>query len=279
MSLEEKFISMVTVTGADDSVKVEDLATIQSKYPFVEFGILLSSSQQGSYRFPSYKWLQELTDFNNRRRSRSSLGAIKNLSGHLCGEYVRNILVGEDVFAELNDKIDSPFFTSIFKRWQINTHGFEHAFLMRPACNEYHLSKFHDKCFSNILDYCAARGQTVILQYDKANMDLLNAVDYYDNHHIQALVDLSHGAGILPSEWESPKLKIVTGYAGGLSPENLYEQLSKIYDILNKVDIGNKQIPAIIWIDAETKLRSKNDSVFDLNKVEKFLEITKPFVI
>ena len=33
-------LKMVTVTGADDSVKPSDLAEIAAEYPFVEFGLL-----------------------------------------------------------------------------------------------------------------------------------------------------------------------------------------------------------------------------------------------
>lgn len=59
------------------------------------------------------------------------------------------------------------------------------------------------------------------------------------------------------------------GFAGGLSPNNVVENVKSIKKITDKN----------IWIDAETRLRTSLDLVFDLNKVEKFLENVKPYVI
>ena len=52
-----KFVTKVTVTGADDSVDVDGLIDLSKEFPFVEFGILLSKSSAGSARFPSGLWL------------------------------------------------------------------------------------------------------------------------------------------------------------------------------------------------------------------------------
>ena len=83
------------------------------------------------------------------------------------------------------------------------------------------------------------------------------------------LFDLSGGAGILPESWPKAKGEYC-GYAGGLSPENLEEQLEKIKCV---VDEDQK-----IWIDVETHVRSSDDKQFDLDKVRKFLEISKRYV-
>jgi hypothetical protein len=57
---------------------------------------------------------------------------------------------------------------------------------------------------------------------------------------------------------------------GGLSPDNLEEQLLKLDEV-----VGSDTI----WIDAETHLRSNGDEIFDLEKVKQFLEVAKSRVI
>jgi hypothetical protein len=51
-----RFLDCVTVTGADDSVNPIDLTVHAARFPFLEFGILLSKKQIGSTRFPSLEW-------------------------------------------------------------------------------------------------------------------------------------------------------------------------------------------------------------------------------
>ena len=82
------------------------------------------------------------------------------------------------------------------------------------------------------------------------------------------LFDQSGGTGLLPGEWPKQPPNQYCGYAGGLSPDNLQQEMEKI----SKVATGT------IWIDAETLLRSENDKVFDLEKVRRFLEAAKPWI-
>jgi hypothetical protein len=56
------------------------------------------------------------------------------------------------------------------------------------------------------------------------------------------------------------------GYAGGIGPDNIAEQMSKVNFIVNDVDT---------WIDMETKVRSCNDQQFDIVLVEKCLALAE----
>ena len=80
--------------------------------------------------------------------------------------------------------------------------------------------------------------------------------------------------GVLPDKWPEPNGDYC-GYAGGLSPDNLAEQLEKIDKAITNKDGGFYAI----WIDAETHLRSPDNQRFDLDKVVKFLETSEPWVI
>lgn len=243
-------ITKVTVTGADDSVSPRSLVEIAEEFPFVEFGILLSKNQLGCTRFPSSAWLQELQTVCN---SLPKFGL--NLSGHICGRWVREILLGRWPLDELTELLGPDFYDHLFSRWQLNTHGVSHEW--RPE-------------FIASLEMVRGWPGTVIFQHDERNNEVLKAAIESGAENISTLFDLSHGAGELPKFWPGLLPGISCGYAGGLSPENVHHQCTKI-----QLSVGD----ASIWIDAETHLRTETGQFFDLHKVRDFLRAAQPFTI
>ena len=236
-----QFVKTVTVTGADDSIAPEDLVGIARDYPFVEFGILISGAVRDLYRFPSAKWLQQLYHI--------SLNEPLALSAHLCGAHVRSLCLGLPNFFEKFGLVQS-----MFQRFQLNFHAQEHA---------VDQLKFIELVKEKISP------RSIIFQVDGVNDKIFSTVTNSNNLNFSPLFDLSGGAGILPELWPEQLPGVYCGYAGGLSSENLTEQMQKI----SQVATGN------IWIDAETFLRSNSDRLFDLAKVRNFLEQAKPWVI
>jgi hypothetical protein len=112
-------------------------------------------------------------------------------------------------------------------------------------------------------------GQNAHLNSLFAVLDRASGID------IVGLFDVSGGAGILPGAWPKPFFMLddeqydYHGYAGGLGPDNLTEQIP----LITKSADGARH-----WIDMESGVRSKNDVEFDLAKVRRCLEIAKPFV-
>lgn len=244
----KKYIDKVTVTGASDETSFDDMIEIQKEFPFVEWGILLSKRSAGVVnRFPSYDWFNQL---RIEKQNPDSKYRSLRLSGHLCGSLVNEFLVRDlNNFGVASNQYLTPEW---FDRIQINTHGEK---------TKYDI----DAVFSNVYNNPHIE---FIAQYDKVN-DYIHKLHSFGVKNISALYDLSHGAGVLPKQWDSPLEGIRTGYAGGLSVDNLEEQLL----VLDGV-IGDTKS---IWIDAETWLRT-NDK-FDLNLVVKFLEIAKSRVV
>lgn len=239
------FIKQVTVTGADESIQPITLRRIHEEYPFVEFGILVSKDNSGnSPRFPSQEWLEEL---------RQVKVFPMQLSMHLCGSWVRNLCLGNsEVF---HDWI-SEYFT-MFDRIQLNFHGYPH--------------RAGDKFIAMLKE---GFNVPIIFQLDGQNDSLYDWAKY-KGVNAQPLYDLSGGAGLLPEHWQSPKFEY-TGYAGGLSPENLKENLQ---ELASMIDVPHAQHRHMIWIDAETYLRSEDNTVFSIAKVTKFLDIAKPYIV
>ena len=234
-----KFIHTVTVTGADDSIRPESILGIAAEYPFVEFGLLSSAKSEGRPRFPSKLWLRKL-------RLLSAASDVKlKLSVHLCGDGVRQILQGI---------IPTSFypFRWMVSRLQMNTHGMKHKVITGPLVKM--MLEMEDVEF--------------IFQYDNVNVEGLNASRSLKN--VSALFDVSHGSGSLPKSWPGLLDGVRCGYAGGLSPENLAEEITKIEQVVPE--------GATIWIDAETHLRDNQDK-FSPVLVRAFLEAAKPWVI
>ena len=130
-----------------------------------------------------------------------------------------------------------------------------------------YLHKIDQEAFLQSFDHPVLQHKQFIFQLDDVNNDILNVAS---EHGVDAvgLFDTSGGIGRLPDHWPHSNNRYC-GYAGGLGPENLEEQLVKISEACGDMPI---------WIDAETKLRSDDDHQFMLDKVERFLEIAEPYV-
>lgn len=233
-------LDKVTITGADDSISVEKLAVISKEFPFVEWGILLSKSKIGSSRFPSGKWIDELSKIKQETNIK--------LSGHICGKWMVDIRSG--IWSILEEVGDALF---MFDRLQINFGS------TISDMNTYSLLKSVQKIdhkFQYIFQLKNAHSKTIVDLFRHSDIDCV------------PLFDASGGTGELPAEWpEYPSY--YCGYAGGLSPSNVELQLQKIERTVKD---------NTIWIDVESKVRSNNDILFDENKVRKFLTKTSSYV-
>jgi hypothetical protein len=233
-------IKVITATGADDSVQdIDEMLKISTEYPQVEWGILLSKNNTGSHRFPSVPWLQSLATMQRNHPG------VLNLSAHLCGRWVR------DVFIEGKAEFFDVVPMDIFKRVQFNFHAQRHM-VNDGIAVELLKSKFQP--------------YEMIFQFDGVNDELIRVCT---DAGLKAypLFDQSGGAGILPDSW--PQAKGYSGYAGGLSPENVAYEIMQMRQSCNGNDI---------WIDAETKLRTENDAVFDLDRVRDYIKNAQPYM-
>lgn len=190
-------LSLVTITGADDSITPDDLVALTRRFPFVEWGILLSSTRQGWPRFPSRKWIDALSQKSGLK-----------LSAHLCGRWVREVCAGR-----LTVFTDWPELSGMFGRWQFNFHAIVHS-IGEP--------------FWPMLSDPLWQSSAIIFQVDGVN-DWIS--DRAISHGVipAMLYDRSGGAGRLPDLWPlHSRRQIYCGYAGGLSPANVVFHLPKI---------------------------------------------------
>jgi phosphoribosylanthranilate isomerase len=220
-------ITCVTLTGADDDVDPKKLEEISHEYPFVEWGILFSQSKSGVERYPSPYWVTKLHSLEET-----------NFSAHLCGKLVDIAISGE---INVHEK---------FQRVQLNLTNDK---LKRAMSSEV------------LNELIATMNQKVIFGGKHGSYT-------YWNRMASPLFDASGGNGLSPVEWPEPFKtssggNILNGYAGGLGPENVNDELQKLAEI-------NENSP--IWIDMETKLRT--DGKFDLEKCKQVLESVKAWM-
>ena len=230
-------MNRVTLTGADDRTPTQALVELSREFPFVEWGILVSEKQEGGSRFPSKDWMSKFA-------MKAGSEAMK-VSMHVCGSWVRQMLRGQLDWNRL------PEIRIVADRVQVNTHAEEHITTVAA------------------LDWMKSRGnKQFIIQLDAVNDHFFDgAVTRQVN--VAGLFDLSHGAGVLPDSWPSLRhAKIYHGFAGGLSPDNVVDQVAKITDTVTG------SLP--FWIDMEGRVRTHE--VFDLSKVRRVLELCAPLI-
>jgi hypothetical protein len=228
-----------TLTGIDQRVQIDTLYEISRHYPFVEFGVLYSTSQAGTGRYPSLEWIELVA--NTLRRTPGPRAAL-----HVCGRAVADLIEGRGHVSQL---------VHAFGRIQLNF-----------AAKRYSTE--------DIRSLLKRHPNTVfITQYAHDKADLWKDLLDLSNHAV--LFDASCGQGITPAQWPAPLDAVtegltalsrnpVCGYAGGLGPDNLAQHLPAIAKV-------SADLP--IWLDMESKLRL--DDKFDLTTALKCLYIVE----
>lgn len=183
-------LTRVTITGADDATDPRLLAHLSAEFPFVEWGVLFSTTRINTARYPSQIWVERLF---------RAAGGAAHLSAHLCGGIARDTLAGiSGHLAEL----------PAFDRVQVN--GFTPP---SPGLASVAMAFKH-------IEFILQCRREVDLQ---ATADV--AVQMPD---ASVLFDPSGGRGIEGFTYPLPPLGLRLGYAGGIGPNNVNDVLRTI---------------------------------------------------
>lgn len=228
-------LKIVTFTGADDMTSIETMLAISEEHAFVEWGILLPHI--GKPRFPSRAWVQRLIGAQVLAPHSMLIAA------HVCPPLTAELIGGTKTIMDIVG--------SGFMRIQVNTHAEHYVW---PDTWLERFAQDIDRDYVLQLD-----GVTGSEAYQHARDEGVE--------EILGLHDLSHGKGVLNPAWPASNGEQLIGYAGGLGPENLAEQLPRIAAAAGAADF---------WIDMETHIRT--GSHFDLEKVKDCIRIAKPYI-
>lgn len=174
-------LDRVTITGADDNVDPLVMLDLSLAHPYLEWGILASRSREGSPRYPSRQWQEELLRVNREGRM--------NLAMHVCGKWARGIFAGTVEWREL------PPIRTVVQRIQINgtPPGDVTSVYATGACNP---------------------GTQFIVQHPRAAEYLLACKA--SNINCAPLFDDSGGGGLQVRAWSGMPDYEYVGYAGGV---------------------------------------------------------------
>lgn len=238
----------VTLTGVDENTDLDALTALSAQHPFAEWGVLYSQSRAGNDpRYPSLDWIARFADLAAQRGL--------NVALHLCGDVVPKLGKALLDFDRGNHQCFSdPALREVFDlagrfdRVQLNgTFAEEDVPWLRAAIPLLSRTELRTR---------------VILQWNDRNEEICKQA--WGSSALEVLVDSSGGNGIERTDWPSvghhfPR----AGYAGGLGPDNLAEQLPRIAKAASNCAFS---------VDMESKLRDEHDR-FDLQACARVLQI------
>lgn len=293
---ERVHLTALGFCGVDDSIHPHHLASFTHAYENVEFGVLFRPDKEGTPRYASAQWVQQL---KSTVKSMKKENKDMRLAAHLCGTRVHEIFEGNNEF--LHQLVEWGF-----QRVQINAtavNGVDTAkyfslnkddptaMVDSSICVEHFWNLVHQfpelefiiqkneetKPFWESVEKKLQRLQQQQPQSSTStSSDVVGTIPT----NIAMLIDESKGTGTLSTRpWPVPSSSSSssssypwkTGFAGGIGPSNVKHVLKSIIDaILSQRDAQEQQNKELVsfWIDMESSLRSiKNDrDVFDLDK-------------
>ena len=203
----------VTLTGIDQSTDLDRAIELSHRHEMLEWGVLLGGTP--SPRYPSISFIQAWANRANREGVPAAL--------HLCGRFAR---------AWIDNDPEIVALASQFGRIQVNVVA---ARINVDALIEAVRTQRHPN---------------VITQHNDANQVITDSLSDVPTHSI--LFDASGGRGVGPEQWPSPVPGKVCGYAGGMGPQNVREELYRIATLAQKLPF---------WIDMEGRVRTPEDTL------------------
>jgi len=228
-----------TLTGVDAWTDFGRMESLSRRFRFVEWGVLYSPGRQGQdNRYPSMGESSRWMDLRTKRACK--------LAMHVCGVGVSEVIGASAAWLEM--------WLTGFGRVQLNLRGDRFA--------------AHDIASAVRKIRAGNPDRRVIIQLNSVNRELCEELDGMTG--LEMLWDASGGRGLLAKSWakwgdpaHSRVAQCPWGYAGGLGPQNVVEELPKIAEAA-----GGREF----WIDMEQSLRDGED-MFDLDRAEAVLEM------
>ncbi|MDY6408026.1 MAG: hypothetical protein SPL08_04945 [Pseudomonadota bacterium] len=233
------FLKTIVCSGINEKNDINDAIEFLKEHKNVEFGVQCSP-KKASYHTPRFEWLKELLSKLEKEKIESRVAL------HLNEGFVVSFCDGK-VPNEISDLLKIG--TSV-GRLQLNFKiGREHF-----ASGTVPHIRTLEKTMKAVAQH------PIILSASQPNLPFIYKA-YYRGIDFDVLFDDSFGEGIVPDMRKAPLFEgVFQGYAGGLSPENISEELRKI----------EKVAKGAVFIDAEGKL--KQDGSFSFVKAEQFVQ-------
>lgn len=237
-------LEYITCSDMREYNEIDDIIDLGKKYPMAEFAIQAHPSKFSAH-MPRYVWFDTLAHA-------SRVNDI-NLAMHVNSEWRTEICRGKIPYEikrmwDLKRDNGKP----VIGRVQVNINGGNTPF------------RFYAQRVADIIR--AYLDIEFIFQYTPKQRDRICALNE-TGAKFSLLFDASGGRGISPDAWHAPVMENhKMGYSGGLSPENVVDNLDKINMVL---PLGYNT-----WIDAEGKLKNPDTKQFDTARAEQYIQNT-----
>lgn len=187
-------MTTVTISGADDATPIDRMVDLSERFPFLEWGILISDSRSGTPRYPSAGWVRAL--------KRQGLP----LSAHYCGSIARALtgMLGAGFFLHPLEE---------FRRVQVN------GYVAGSAPN---LPAVRHSDFEYVLQ-APDEAMVACCAYDAKMVRARCSILY----------DPSGGTGKPAPRWPRAPVGVRMGYAGGIGPANVADVVAEIREANN----------------------------------------------
>ena len=236
-------LQYITCSDPRDYNSFDELNGLWNIDPRVEIAVQMHPGKV-SPETPRYQWVKELVDTLNRMPQQNP-----NFAIHVNNDWCDEIC---------NGRIPEALYP-LFCAWHYDT---EKMVVGRIQLNmpDKTVENFNPFELKKVFEYFST--QKFIVQYNNRTKPAVNQL-HNAGANFQILFDASGGRGISADEWKKPVYpgKHAQGYSGGLSPENIADNLTKI----NTVADGHT-----IWTDAEGKL--KTDNKFDCARAAAYIK-------
>lgn len=220
-------LKKITCSGTNEFTDIRDLVDLLIEFPTAEAGIQVSG-RKCSFSSPRFEWIIRLAAFLYERKKQI------NLALHVNEDWVEDFCFGKPA-PELQSilNISDGQGGKLIKRIQLNFK------IGREKTPDLEKLLAVMKLFPQ---------QRFILSYNSDNAELIQQI-YSRNMMFDNLYDASFGAGILAPQRPEPAFADrLQGYAGGLGPDNVYVELTKI--------AANTNLETEIYIDAQGRLEN-----------------------
>jgi hypothetical protein len=215
----------ITCSEVNEHVKPTDAMALLKKSPLIELGIQ-SSGRVMEIGTPRHQWMEMMLRMSNQEQR--PLNIALHLNYDWCTEFCNAQFpkeIEKYIFAK-HKRTDFP----MFQRWQLNigdNTGKIDADVIASV-----ISGFSDREF--------------IFPYNDRTVSFVSKLKE-TGAKFSLLFDSSYGVGKSPESWQAPVFTgVPQGYSGGMSGDNVYGNLTKIFKLVEK--------DRDIWIDAEGKL-------------------------
>ncbi len=232
----------ITCSGANEHTEIEALVSMIRSFRNAELGIQVSNLK-GAFATARYWWLRAL--YLYLLQNRISIPVALHINSGWVEDFCQGKVAPElENFLFLFGANKRPFIKRVQLNFKIGREKTPDLKILYRSIARFPYQRF-------------------IFSYNESNANFIQEL-YQTDLKFDLLYDNSFGEGILPNTYPAPRFDdVLQGYAGGLSPDNITEELNKI----------SKVIPCNgdFFIDAEGKLKG-DDRHFSLKKCRRFLE-------